>query len=221
MRGLVATVAAAVVVVLLAGTLYALGGRLGGTGGQGPTPPPTPAAVTGIGIPGPQARFVPSAVAAHDVDATGAPVRQDRSFFPGNLVYIVARVQGVQPSERHTLTIRWYVDGRRVDLNLPADFLSQSVTADGYVHFQLKLPTGAGMAKLYWDLPAAAAPDAEASLAQTVAFTVLPVPTVPPEPGITPTPMATAAGSGTPEPTPAESGTPTPFVPATPTPFLP
>jgi hypothetical protein len=181
-RGLFATVAAVVIVMLLAGTLYAMRGRLGGAGGLGPTPPPT-----GVGIPGSQARYVPSAVAAHGVDATGAPVRQDSSFYSGALIYIVARVQGVRPGEQHTLMISWYVDGQRADQGLPTDSVKHAVTADGYVHFQFKLPQGTGVGKLYWDLPAFDVSNADAALAQTVAFTVLPPLPMPTKPGITST----------------------------------
>jgi hypothetical protein len=181
-RSLFATVAAVVIVMLLAGTLYALSGRLEGTSGPGRTPPPT-----GAGVPGPQARHVPSAVAAHSVDATGAPVGQDSSFYSGDLIYIVARVQGVRPGEQHTLMIRWYVGGQRADQGLPTDSVTQAVAADGYVHFQFKLPQGIGVAKLYWDLPAVDVSNADAALAQTVAFTVLPPLPMPTKPGIAPT----------------------------------
>ncbi len=213
MRSLFAAIAAAAVVLLLAGTLYALSARSGGIGGQG-SATPTPGPATGVGIAGPQGRFVPSAVAALGFDATGAPVQQGSTFDISHLIYVVARVQGVAPGETHTLTIRWYVNGQLADF--PNTPYSQTVTSNGYVHFEIKLAPGAATAKLYWDLPAADATGTEASLAQAVNFVVVLPPTVAPRSGATPTPAPNSPY--VPTPTPFEPGTPTSSSIATPTP---
>jgi hypothetical protein len=213
MRSLFAAFAAAAVVLLLVGTLYALSARSGGIGGQG-SATPTPGPATGVGVGGPQGRFVPSAVAALGFDTTGAPVHQSGTFDLSHLIYVVARVQGVTPGETHTLSIRWYVNGQLADL--PNTPYSQTVTSDGYVHFMIKLAPGAATAKLYWDLPTADATDAEASLAQTVNFVVVLPPTVAPGSGATPTPAPNSPYI--PTPTLFEPGTPTSSSVVTPTP---
>jgi hypothetical protein len=142
-----------------------------------PTPgfgEPTPAAVDGGNIPGPKSRYFPIGVTSTGVDGTLNPVSVTSHFPAGEPVYVVVQVRGLPKGQRHIVSIRWFFQG--VDLQ-PAGLVSKTVTKDSNVAFSLAFPSaGAGMAKVYLDMPAGDVRDdpGDPALAQTLTFSIEP-----------------------------------------------
>lgn len=129
--------------------------------------PPTPTATLA------GSKYVYSAVTATRVDANYQPVNPTSQFKVNQPVYVIVRVRNA-PAGPHTLTIRWFLNGTRLQ---PAQSAATSVVVNApnsTVSFSYSYPSaGTGTARVYWDLP----PDtsdmqAGAWLAQNVAFVI-------------------------------------------------
>jgi hypothetical protein len=123
--------------------------------------------------PGPQARYLRDVVMAHGVTRGGAPIDPSSTFRVGSKVYLVCVVQGVVTGTSHRLTVRWYLQGRQIQID--GSYTYTTVTQNGPVFFSFSYPTaGAGMVRLYWDEPVAdnSARPNDAFLAQAIIFTV-------------------------------------------------
>jgi len=226
---------AAVAVVALLGALFVrlASGQAGpGATGVAATPTPTPAPIM-TDTPTVGSKYVTSAVTAKGVDAQGNPVNPTGIFTIGETVFVIVTVRNV-PAGQHRITLRWFLNGVAVQLppsavtNLPIShdgnysacpFSPSAVTnllisRDANISSCLVYPqAGRGAVRIYWDAPPSASDaQAEAYLAQVVAFVVqdtrasTPSPMATPAPGPTPTPGPTA----TPGPTITPGPTPTP-----------
>jgi hypothetical protein len=156
-------------------------GHPGSAGGMAPpTPtegvaPPTPSASAPAWAPTPEpSPYITSMVTAKGMDAnSGQPVDPTSQFTPNQTVYVVVQIRNAAAGP-YTLTIRWYLNGTRVQLPSSATTsipISAPTTA---VSFSLSYPSaGRGTAKVYWGLPPNT-PDAQADawLAQSVAFNI-------------------------------------------------
>lgn len=205
--------AVAVAIVALLATLFArlANGQAGPRAtGVAATPTPTPAPIM-TDTPTVGSKYVTSAVSAKGVDAHGNPVNPTGIFKIGEPVCVIVTVRNI-PAGQHRLTLRWFLNG--VDVQLPPSALT-TISHDGNYTFCLLYPqAGRGTVRIYWDAPPSSASDAqaEAYLAQVVAFVVQDLHATPvsatatPAPGPTPTPGPTA----TPGPTITPGPTPTP-----------
>jgi hypothetical protein len=213
--------AAAMAVVALLGALFVrLAGGQAGPGATGVAATPTPAPVM-TDTPTVGSKYV-SAVTAAGVDARGGPVRPTGIFQIGEAVFVIAAVQHDIPAGQHWLTLRWLLNGADVPLpprglsTLPIAHNGHSsacpvspsasttlpIARDGTYSSCLVYPqAGRGAVRLYWDAPPSASDaQAEAYLAQEVAFVVQDPRTPTPSSAATPTSAATPAPGPTPTP---------------------
>jgi hypothetical protein len=143
------------------------------TGSLPSTPSPTVVSGTPAMTPGPQSRFVPTAVTAMGADRNGAPINPTSHFVVDMPIYVVCQVQGVRPGQSHRLTVRWYLQGQQA--RVPGAYRYATVTHDGSVSFRVTYTSaGTGLVKLYWDEPVADNNDRpnDRFLAQAIAFAV-------------------------------------------------
>jgi hypothetical protein len=181
-RGWAATAAAVLVVGVIALLLVSTRafGHPGSAGGMAPpTPtegvaPPTPSASAPAWAPTPAPiPSVASMVTAKGVNATGQPVDPTSQFTTNQPVYVIVQVRNAAAGP-YTLTIRWYLNGTRVQLPSSETTSIRISAPNTNVYFTLSYPSaGRGTAKVYWGLPPNT-PDAQADawLAQSVAFDI-------------------------------------------------
>lgn len=204
-RTLAASVAAAAVVALIIGVLYTMhsvqGTRAGSGGSHGnntvvvPTPTPHPQGDYSA-TPGPLANYVSKFYTTSDPPSDGNSVNVRSHFVVGDTVYVSAIVHGL-PKGAHTISIRWYLNGIRVDLP-PETQTGTTIDGDKRVVFALQYPSpGLGAAKIYIDRPATDKTDdpKDPTLAGTIFFAVeMPTPAATQQPGHpTPTPFLPTA----------------------------
>jgi hypothetical protein len=188
-RGWAASAAAVLVVgmiaLLLVGTRAfahfgpAALGNPGSSGvGVGPgtptsSPPawtPTPGPIPPTPEPNP---YVAPVVTAKGVNASYQPVDPTSHFMPNQPVYVILQIRNA-PAGHHSLTIRWYLNGTRLQLPSTAVTSVDVSAPNTTLYFTWSYPSaGAGTAKVYWNLPPNT-PDAQADgwLAQSVAFDI-------------------------------------------------
>jgi hypothetical protein len=174
-RRLIASAALVVVVGLLA-TLFAsfAHGRHDTrltSGGRNSSP----TAATPANTPGPAARYVVTVVTARAVDSAFTPIDITSRFPVGSQVHLVVQIRNVAAGEKHTVSVRWFLNGSDMQVNGGPGRDSVEVTENSNVHLALLYTsTGVGMAKIYWDRPASDTSDSNSdpSLAQTISFTI-------------------------------------------------
>jgi len=139
----------------------------------GYNPPPTAAAPANT--PGPAAKYIVMVVTARAVDSNYTPIDITSHFPIGSQVHLVVQVRNIPVGERHTVSVRWFLNGTDMQVNGGPGRTSVEVTDNANAHLSLLYPTtGVGMAKIYWDRPASDSSDSNSdpSLAQTISFTI-------------------------------------------------
>jgi hypothetical protein len=201
--GIGAVVVVGLIAVLLLGVRAVHDLQPAGLGTGQPTATPTPAPLeTPTATYSPAAKYIASMITAKGVDAANQPIEPTSQFTPRVSVYVIVLVKHV-PAGQHTLTIRWFLNGRRVQqpstVVTSIALTSASVGVFFTCAYQLD---GKGTAKLYWDLPATTSDaQADAWLVREVRFAVDPA-GGPLTPGPTPTPGPTVTPGPTPVPSP-------------------
>jgi hypothetical protein len=136
---------------------------------------PSPTTMAPASTPGPATKYTVSVVTARSVDSNFAPIDITSRFPVNSQVHLVIQVRNVTAGEKHTVSVRWFLNG--TDLQLPSGprRTSAEVKDNSSIHFAVVCSTaGIGMAKIYWDRPANDTNDTDTdpSLAQTITFTV-------------------------------------------------
>jgi hypothetical protein len=174
-RRLVASAAIIVVVGLLAALFatFARGrGEVGLTSAiHDSTQTPTWPAST----PGPAAKYIVNVVTARSVDSNFAPIDITSHFPVNSQVHRVIQVRNLTAGEKHTVSVRWFLNGIDTQVKSGPGRTSVDVKDNSNVHVALLYPTtGVGMAKIYWDRPANDNSDStsDPSLARTIYFAV-------------------------------------------------
>jgi hypothetical protein len=158
--------------------------------------------VTPVSTPGPAAKYIVNVVTARSVDSNFAPIDITSHFPVNSQVHLVIQVRNLTAGEKHTVSVRWFVNGIDTQVKSGPGRTSVEVKDNSNVHLSLLYPTtGLGMAKVYWDRPANDSSDSstDPSLAQTIYFAIE-------QPTPTPNTKATPAAS----PTGSPAGTKTP-----------
>ncbi len=166
--------------------------------------------VTPVATPGAQGKFFVNVVTAQAVDVKLVPIGPTARFTVGNTVYVVFRVQGLSTNQKHTVTIRWFLQGQYLPLQ-QTNNTSEQVKGDQQVYFSLFFPTaGLGMARLLLDAPPSDLGNnpADPYLGATIYFGVFEATPGPTSSG-TPGTGTSSPGAGTPSAT-AGKGTPSP-----------
>jgi hypothetical protein len=189
--GIGAVVIVGLIAVLLLGSRAVPYWQSAGLGSAQSTATPTPPSLetpTGQQY-SPAAQYITSMITARGVDPANQPLEPTSQFTQRMSVFVIVRVKNV-PAGQHTLTIRWFLYGQRVQLPSNAVSSAQVTTGTVSVVFTCAYKlAGKGTAKLYWDLPPNASDvKADAWLVRDVAFVVTPVPGPTPTLGPTPTP---------------------------------
>jgi len=175
---LVATVAAVLVVALMATLFVALagGGRSIGLGRKpGATAtratPTTITATLGV-FPGPQAQQV-RVLISNNSDVTLNPADTTTRFQVGDHVYIAVILQHASGVNRYPLTVVWFLNGQRLSVS---NVMWSPPYADSYKPTfavnQVYDAPGVGMAKVYLNAQNPASPNDDSALAQTAIFIV-------------------------------------------------
>lgn len=163
--------------------------------------------VTPVATPGPGARFVSHVITSTGVDGHGYALGPTSHFNAAGTVYVAISVRGVSAGQKHTVSIRWFLQGVALD-NLPGAQLSETISNDSQIYFALTYPSpGVGMAKVYWDKPADDNGNSptDPALAATIYFFIQPAQNGTPSasgtpgtasPGKTPAPTSTPAKKG-------------------------
>jgi hypothetical protein len=165
---------------------------------------------TPVATPGAQGKYFVNVVTAQAVDVKLVPIGPTSRFTSGQTVYVVFRVQGLAKGTKHTVSIRWFLQGQYLPLQ-GTNNTSQSVNGDQQVYFSLFFPTaGLGMARLMLDAPANDLGDnpADPYLGATIYFGVFQATPSPSSSGTSGT-GTSSPGNGTPSAT-AGKGTPSP-----------
>jgi hypothetical protein len=90
-------------------------------------------------------------------------------------VHLFIQVRNVTAGEKHTVSVRWFLNGTELQVNGGPGRTSLEVTDNSNAHLALVYPTrGVGMAKIYWDRPANDKNDgaSDPSLARTISFII-------------------------------------------------
>jgi hypothetical protein len=174
-RRLIASSAIVVVVGLLAALFatFAHGRNDTHLTSGGANSSPTAAALANT--PGPAAKYIVMVVTARAVDSNFTPIDITSHFPVGSQVHLVVQVRNIPVGERHTVSVRWFLNGTDMRVNGGPGRTSVEVTDNSNAHLALVYPdTGVGMAKIYWDRPASDSSDSNSdpSLAQTISFTI-------------------------------------------------
>jgi hypothetical protein len=139
-------------------------------------PSPTAAApATPVSTPGPAAKYIVNVVTARAVDSNFTPIDITSRFPVGSQVHLIVHLRNLTAGEKHTVSVRWFLNGTDMQVNGGPGRTSVEVTDNSNAHLALVYPTtGVGMAKIYWDRPASDNSDSEndPSLAQTISFTI-------------------------------------------------
>jgi len=135
----------------------------------------SPTAVAPASTPGPAAKYIPGVVTARAVDSNFAPIDITSHFPVNSQVHLVIQVRNLTAGEKHTVSVRWFLNGTELQVNGGPRRTSVEVTDNSNVHLALVYPTtGVGMAKIYWDRPANDKNDGDSdpSLARTISFVI-------------------------------------------------
>jgi hypothetical protein len=145
--------------------------------------PPTPTAT-----PGPDGKFITNVVTARGEDSLHNPVGPTTHFTVEQSIHLLGQVRGVPKGQKHSVWVRWYLNG--VDLGwgrVPGKTVASVTQGDTNLFFVITYPQpGIGMARLYWDIPNSDTGDSpnDQYLAQTVVFGIW---NATPTPGVSPT----------------------------------
>jgi hypothetical protein len=135
----------------------------------------TPTTVAPVSTPGPAAKYIVNVVTARSVDSNFTPIDVTSRFPVGSQVHLVIQVRNLSAGEKHTVSVRWFVNGIDMQVSDGPGRTSVEVKDNSNVHLSLVYPTtGVGVAKIYWDRPANDTSDSNSdpSLAQTISFVI-------------------------------------------------
>jgi hypothetical protein len=175
MRRLVASAAILVVVGLLGALFAAFAHSRNDTHRASGGYNSSPTAMAPASTPGPAAKYIVMVVTARAIDSNFAPIDVTSHFPVGSQVHLVIQVRNLTAGEKHTVSVRWFLNGTDMQVNGGPGRTSVEATDNSNVHLALVYPaTGVGMAKIYLDRPASDNSDSDndPSLAQTISFVI-------------------------------------------------
>ncbi len=133
-RRLVASAAIVVVVGLLAALFATFAHNRNDThltsGGYNSSP----TAVTPANTPGPAAKYIVMVVTARAVDSNFTPIDITSHFPVGSQVHLVVQIRNIPVGEKHTVSVRWFLNGIDMQVNGGPGRTSVEVTDNSNAH---------------------------------------------------------------------------------------